>query len=150
MLFLSWQSSPRLSKITTPQKCMRWLQVHYGPRVTGVDPTVNKLLLTILPFCLSGRYRTFYISLGNLELSPLRVKFSMMVTFWPMPDSSNLHIRWNFILPNIPNFSHIVWKCTFNPNGGNFILKSIIPDNFASAKPQKLITNETHAKNATI
>ena len=31
-----------------------------------------------------------------------------LVTCWPMPDSSNLHIRRNFILPNIQNFPQIV------------------------------------------
>ena len=83
--------------------------------------------------------------------SALWVKISAwLVTFLPMPDISNLHIRWNFILPNIQNFSRIVWKCTLNPNSGYIILKPIIPRNLASTIPQKPITDETHAKNVTI
>ena len=50
----------------------------------------------------------------------------------------------------MPNFFHIVWKYTFNPNGGKLILKPMIPHNFGSAKPKNLLTNGTHAKNATI
>ena len=44
-----------------------------------------------------------------------------LVTFSPMPNSSNLHIRWNLILLNIPIFRislklNTVWKYTLNPN----------------------------------
>ena len=46
-----------------------------------------------------------------------------LVTFWPMPDRSNLHIQCNFILPRILNFPPIL-KYTLNPNAGEIHLET--------------------------
>ena len=44
--------------------------------------------------------------------------------YWPMSDTWNLHIWWNFILPNIQNFHQIAWKYTLNPHASKIHFKT--------------------------
>ena len=41
-----------------------------------------------------------------------------------LPDSSNIHIRWGFILCSVQNFPQIAWKWTLNPIAGQINLET--------------------------